>query len=104
MDLQDAGAQARLLLRDRDGKYPDLFAAVLADAAIEVVLSGARMPRMNAIMDRWVQIRRHELLDHTLIWTRLTCCTLHEISSTSTTSIGRTRASRTPELCAHCAS
>ena len=26
------------------------------------------MPRMNSIMERWVQTRRHELLDRTLIW------------------------------------
>ncbi|WP_406385604.1 integrase core domain-containing protein [Streptomyces sp. NBC_01618] len=35
---------------------------------IEVVLSGVRMPRMNSIMERWVQTRRRELLDRTLIW------------------------------------
>jgi putative transposase len=32
-----------------------LFDAVLADAGIEVVLSGIRMPRMNSVMERWVQ-------------------------------------------------
>ena len=53
---------------DRDGKFPDLFDAVLADAGITVVLTGVRMPRMNAIMERWVQTCRHELLDRTLIW------------------------------------
>ena len=37
-------------------------------AVIEVVLSGIRMPRMNAIMERWVQTCRRELLDRTLIW------------------------------------
>ena len=26
------------------------------------------MPRMNSIMERWVQTCRHELLDRTLIW------------------------------------
>jgi transposase InsO family protein len=33
-----------------------------------VVLTGVRMPRMNAIMERWVQTCRRELLDRTLIW------------------------------------
>ncbi len=33
-----------------------------------IVLSGVRMPRMNAIMERWVLTRRRELLDRTLIW------------------------------------
>lgn len=68
MDLEDVGAQARFLIRDRDGKYPDLFDAVLADAGIEVVLSGVWVPRMNSIMERWVQTCRYELLNRTLIW------------------------------------
>ena len=68
MDLEDAGSQARFLIRDRDGKFPDLFDTVLKDAGIEVVLSGVQMPRMNAIMERWVQTCRRELLDRTLIW------------------------------------
>jgi hypothetical protein len=41
---------------------------VLADAGIRVVLTGIRMPRMNAITERWIQTCRRELLDHTLIW------------------------------------
>ena len=68
MDLEDAGCRARYLIRDRDGKFPALFDAVLADAGIKVVLSGVRMPRMNSIMERWVQTCRRELLDRTLIW------------------------------------
>jgi transposase InsO family protein len=68
MDLQDAQCRARYLIRDRDGKFPDLFDAVLADAEMTVVLTGVQMPRMNAIMERWVQTCRRELLDRTLIW------------------------------------
>jgi transposase InsO family protein len=68
MDLEDAGCRARYLIRDRDGKFPGLFDAILADAGIDVVLSGVRMPRMNSIMERWVQTCRGELLDRTLIW------------------------------------
>ena len=68
MDLEDAGHRARFLIRDRDGKFPVLFDAVLKDAGIDVVLSGVRMPRMNAIMERWIQTCRRELLDRTLIW------------------------------------
>src|SRR4029450_7697241 len=68
MDLQDAGCRARFLIRDRDGKYPALFDTILAEAGIEVVLSGVRMPRMNSIMERWIQSCRRELLDRTLVW------------------------------------
>jgi transposase InsO family protein len=68
MDLEDAGLRVRFLIRDRDGKFPAVFDAILADAGIEVVLTGVRMPRMNALMERWVQTCRRELLDRTLIW------------------------------------
>jgi len=68
MDLDDAGNSVRFLIRDRDGKFPALFDAILADAGIQVVLSGVRIPRMNSIMERWIQSCRHELLDRTLIW------------------------------------
>ncbi|MEU6526353.1 integrase [Streptomyces sp. NPDC046924] len=68
MDLEDAGLRVRFLLRDRDGKVPALFDAVLKDAGIEAVVSGVRMPRMNALMERWVPACRCELLDRTLVW------------------------------------
>ena len=68
MDLEDADCRARFLIRDRDGKYPALFDAVLKDAGVEVVLSGVQMPRMNAVMERWVLTCRRELLNRTLVW------------------------------------
>jgi putative transposase len=68
MDLQDVGSKARYLIRDRDGKYPALFDAIFAGAGIKVVRSGVQMPRMNAIIERWVRTCRRELLDRTLIW------------------------------------
>ncbi|ADI04419.1 hypothetical protein SBI_01298 [Streptomyces bingchenggensis BCW-1] len=37
MDLEDAGCRARYMIRDRDGKFSDLFDAILAHAGIEVV-------------------------------------------------------------------
>ncbi|MFE7394026.1 hypothetical protein [Streptomyces sp. NPDC057582] len=42
MDLEDTGCRARFLIRDRDGKLPALFDAVLADAGIEVALEVLR--------------------------------------------------------------
>ncbi|MEV0408246.1 hypothetical protein [Actinoallomurus sp. NPDC050550] len=60
-----ASYRARFLIRDRDGKFPEVFDAVVADVGIEVVLIGVRMSRMNAIMERWVQTCRRELLDRT---------------------------------------
>lgn len=68
MDLEDTCSRARFLIRDRDGKFPALFDAILADAGVEVVLSGVHVPHMNAIMERWVETCRRELLDRTLVW------------------------------------
>jgi transposase InsO family protein len=70
MDLEDTGnlAQVRFLIRDRDAKYPALIDEVLASAGITTVLTGVRMPRMNAIAERWVKTLRAELLDRTLMW------------------------------------
>ena len=70
MDLHDAGAGAgvKFLIRDRDVRYPAAFDAVLQAEGIEVVQTGVRMPRMNAIMERWIRSCRTELLDRTLIW------------------------------------
>jgi transposase len=55
MDLQDAGSNVRYLIRDRDGKYPAAFDTILADAGITILRSGVQMPRMNAIIERWVR-------------------------------------------------
>ncbi|SDE01126.1 Integrase core domain-containing protein [Actinokineospora iranica] len=70
MDLEDACSRARVrfLIRDRDGKYPALIDDILSGAGIATILTGVRVPRMNAIMERWVKTPRVELLDRTLIW------------------------------------
>ena len=68
MELEDAGAKAKFLIRDRDAKYTAAFDAVLQDAGLRIVLTGIRIPRMNSIIERWIQTCRRELLDRTLIW------------------------------------
>jgi transposase InsO family protein len=67
MDIEDTSCLVKYLIRDRDGKYPAPFDTILADAGIDIVLTGVRMPRMNAIMERWVRTCRREPLDRTLI-------------------------------------
>ena len=52
MDLQDAGATVRYLVRDRDSKYTAAFDAVFENEGIAIVKTGIRVPRMNAIMER----------------------------------------------------
>ena len=76
MGLEGAGCRVRYLIRDRDGKYPAMFDAVLADAAISVVLSGIRMPP-----------------------TRYMLCAS---TNATTTGIGLIGASRTPDRCVRC--
>ncbi|MFB8265044.1 integrase core domain-containing protein [Streptomyces sp. NPDC055955] len=78
MDLADTNATATCLIRDRDAKYPALFDEILSNVGIRVVLTGVRIPRMNAIIERGVQTCRHELLDRTLTGTSTTCATLSQ--------------------------
>ncbi|ASQ93562.1 integrase [Streptomyces sp. 11-1-2] len=68
MDLKDAGSRAKFLIRDRDVRYPASFDTVLQAEDVEVVQTGVQMPRMNAIMERWVRSCRTEFLDRTLVW------------------------------------
>ncbi|WP_327660237.1 MULTISPECIES: integrase core domain-containing protein [unclassified Streptomyces] len=68
MHLTDAQATPTYLIRDRDAKYPAPFDEILRNAGIQVVRTGIRIPRMNVIMERWLQTCRHELLDRTLVW------------------------------------
>ncbi|GAB2744278.1 hypothetical protein GCM10027072_45240 [Streptomyces bullii] len=68
MDLEDAGSKARFLIRDRDSRFTQAFDAVLADAGLNVITTGIRMPRMNSLIERWIQTCRREFLDSTLIW------------------------------------
>jgi putative transposase len=67
MDLQDTGIIVKYVIRDRDNRYTATFDAVFADEGIAIVKTGIRVPRMNAIMERWVRSCRAELLDRTLI-------------------------------------
>ncbi|HET9258467.1 MAG TPA: integrase core domain-containing protein [Pseudonocardiaceae bacterium] len=67
MDPQDAHATVRYLIRDRDSEYTAAFDAVLADSGITIITTGIRIPRMNAITERWIRTCRNELLDRTLI-------------------------------------
>jgi transposase InsO family protein len=67
MDLEDAGATVSYLIRDRDAKFPTIFDQILGNAGIQVMFTGVRKPRMNSLMERWVQTCCHELLDRTSI-------------------------------------
>jgi putative transposase len=68
MDLDQAGANVKFVLHDRDATFHGGFDAVFTAAGLRIVRSGVRMPRMNSIMGRWIGGCRRELLDRTLIW------------------------------------
>lgn len=68
MDLEDTGSRARFLIRDRDAQFTASFDAPMADAGLKVITTGIRIPRMNTIMERWIQTCQRVLLDGTLIW------------------------------------
>lgn len=68
MDLEDAGSKARFPIHDRDSKFTTAFDALVADACLKVITTGIQIPRMNSLMERWIQTCRRELLDRTLIW------------------------------------
>jgi putative transposase len=69
MDLNDDPelCRMRLLLRDRDAKYPRSFDAVFAAEGIEVVLTPYRTPQANGHAERLIGGLRREVLDHVLI-------------------------------------
>jgi hypothetical protein len=47
MDLEDAHAAVKYLIRDRDSSYTASFDAVLADSGIATIMTGIRVPRMK---------------------------------------------------------
>jgi hypothetical protein len=68
MDLDQADADVKFVLHDRDAIFHEGFDAVFTAAGLRIVRSGVRMPRTNSIMEWWIGGCRRELLDRTLIW------------------------------------
>jgi putative transposase len=61
LDLGDRAGDLRFLIRDRDSKFTALFDEVYTTEGIRVMLTAPQAPRMNAIMERWVDsVRRDE--------------------------------------------
>jgi transposase InsO family protein len=66
-DLDAAGTRPRLLLRDRDAKFPPAFDAVFVGHGARVVRTPVRAPRADAFAERWVGTVRRECLDWLLV-------------------------------------
>jgi putative transposase len=67
LELGDAAAAFRYLVRDRAGQFTTVFDTVLADAGITVLKIPPRSPRANAYAERFVCTIRSELTDRLLI-------------------------------------
>ncbi len=67
MRLDDQGAQARFLVRDRDGKFTRDFDEVFRSQGIRVIKAPVRAPQARAHAERWVSSLRRECLDRLLI-------------------------------------
>jgi len=87
---QTGGRVKHPIIRDRDAKFPAAFDALMAGAAVKVVTTGIGTPRMDSLMERWIQTCRRELLDRTLIWNQRRSSAPSASSRTSTTAIART--------------
>ena len=67
MDLGDRADGFKFLIRDRDAKFTAAFDAVLVAAGIRIIKTPVRVPRANAIADRWISSGRREFLDRMLM-------------------------------------
>lgn len=70
MDLHEASTTVKYLIRGHESKYTRAFDAVFETEGIQIIPIGIRIPRMNSIIERWIQTCRRELLDRTLAWNR----------------------------------
>ena len=57
------GVKPRFLIRDRDGKFGQLFRRVVKGRSIDVLLTPCRAPQANAICERFWGSLRRECLD-----------------------------------------
>jgi transposase InsO family protein len=67
MDLGHRTASLKFLIRDRAGQFTGSFDAVFTAEGIRILASAPRVPRMNAICERFIGTLRRELLDRLLI-------------------------------------
>ena len=68
--MQDGGLSARVLLHDRDTKFPAAFDEVFRSEGVQVIRLPYRALRANAFAESWVGTARREVLDHHLIFGR----------------------------------
>ncbi|WP_247204733.1 integrase core domain-containing protein [Streptomyces sp. AgN23] len=67
MDLGDHAESIKFLIRDRGAYFTDSFDAVFEAIGTHVLPTLPRVPRMNAIAERWIGSCRREATDRILI-------------------------------------
>ena len=67
IDLGERADRFRFLIRDRDSKFTAAFDAVFTGADIRIIRTPVRVPRANAIAERFIGTLRRECLDQLLI-------------------------------------
>jgi hypothetical protein len=70
MDVDEAGARFRFLIRDRDSKFTPAFDTAFTAAGAEILKIPPRSPRANAVAERFVLTARAECLDWVRVWNR----------------------------------
>jgi transposase InsO family protein len=65
--LQDGMLPVRVLLHDRDGKFPPAFDAVFRSEGLEIAQTPPRSPQANGVAERLIRSARTECLVHVLI-------------------------------------
>ena len=67
MNLEVHADALKFLIRDRDAKFTAAFDGVFAAAGVRIIKTPVRVPRANAIAERWIASARRECLDRMLI-------------------------------------